>query len=219
MRRFLWTVALGTAAFSMQDIVLEPFGAEVLGLEVGDTSALTALSAGGALLAFFASAKWLERGIHACRLASGGVLLGLPAFAFVIFSAPLESAALFRIGTFLIGFAGGLFSVGMLVTAMSFRDGVESGLVLGAWGAVQATAAGVAMAVGGLLRDGVADLALHGDLGESLNSAATAYSFVYHIEIYMLFVVLIALGPLVRQHNQESSQGSRQSFGLAEFPS
>jgi BCD family chlorophyll transporter-like MFS transporter len=56
-------------------------------------------------------------------------------------------------------------------------------------------------------------------LGESLNSAATAYSFVYHIEIYMLFVVLIALGPLVRQHNQESSQGSRQSFGLAEFPS
>ena len=219
MRRFLWTVALGTAAFSMQDIVLEPFGAEVLGLQVGDTSALTALSAGGALLAFYAAAKWLERGMHACRLASGGVLLGLPAFACVIFSAPLASAELFRTGTFLIGFAGGLFSVGMLVTAMSFQDGSESGLVLGAWGAVQATAAGVAMAVGGMLRDGVAELALHGDLGESLTSAATAYSFVYHIEIYMLFVVLIALGPLVRQHNQESSQGSRQSFGLAEFPS
>jgi len=32
-------------------------------------------------------------------------------------------------------------------------------------------------------------------------------------------VVLIALGPLVRQHTHERSQGSRQSFGLAEFPS
>lgn len=219
MRRFLWTVALGTAAFSMQDIVLEPFGAEVLGLPVGDTSALTALSAGGALLAFYLSAKWLSRGIHACRLASGGVLLGLPAFAFVIFSAPLDSATLFRIGTFLIGFAGGLFSVGMLVTAMSFQNGNESGMVLGAWGAVQATSAGLAMALGGILRDGIAELALQGSLGESLVSHATAYSFVYHIEIYMLFVVLIALGPLVRQHTSHTTSSSSSRFGLAEFPS
>jgi len=34
MRRFLWTVGLGSCAFSMQDIVLEPYGAQVLGLDV-----------------------------------------------------------------------------------------------------------------------------------------------------------------------------------------
>ena len=77
MRRFLWTVGLGTAAFSMQDIVLEPFGGEVLGLDVGFTSALTALSAGGALLAFVLSARLLSRGVDACRLAAAGALLGL----------------------------------------------------------------------------------------------------------------------------------------------
>ena len=44
-RRFLWTVALGTVAFNMQDIVLEPYGGEILGLSVGATSALTALMA------------------------------------------------------------------------------------------------------------------------------------------------------------------------------
>ena len=49
---------------------------------------------------------------------------------------------LFRIGTVLIGFGGGLFAVGTLTAAMALaRDG-ESGLALGAWGAVQATAAG-----------------------------------------------------------------------------
>jgi len=37
-RRFLWTVALGTTAFNMQDIVLEPYGGEILGLSVGATS-------------------------------------------------------------------------------------------------------------------------------------------------------------------------------------
>jgi BCD family chlorophyll transporter-like MFS transporter len=218
MRRFLWTVALGTAAFSMQDIILEPYGAEVLGLDVSMTSALTAFSAGGSFLAFILSAQWLSHGMNACRLASAGVVLGLPAFACVIFSAPLDSALLFRAGTVLIGFSSGLFSVGMLVTAMSSHDSRFSGMVLGAWGAVQATASGVAMAAGGFLRDTIAALAGSGAFGNSLNTPATAYSFVYHIEIYMLFVVLIALGPLVRNPLSHEQRQKHHSFGLAELP-
>ncbi len=216
MRRFLWTVGLGTAAFSMQDIVLEPFGGEVLGLDVGLTSALTALSAGGSLLAFMASARWTARGLDAPRLAALGVLLGLPAFACVIFSAPLESAALFRAGAALIGFSGGLFSVGMLLTAMELPERELTGLVLGAWGAVQATASGVAMALGGALRDGIGALATSGWLGQPLNTPATGYSVVFHLEIYLLFVVLIALGPLVRRRAPRSA--NPQPLGLAELP-
>jgi MFS transporter, BCD family, chlorophyll transporter len=48
-KRFLVAMGLGTAAFGMQDIVLEPYGGEVLKLAVGETSALTALLAGGSL--------------------------------------------------------------------------------------------------------------------------------------------------------------------------
>jgi BCD family chlorophyll transporter-like MFS transporter len=217
MRRFLWTVALGTAAFSMQDIILEPFGAEVLGLDVGMTSSLTALSAGGALLAFYLSSVWLNRGMDACRLASAGVVLGLPAFACVIFSAPLQAPLLFQTGALLVGLGGGFFSVGMLVCAMDMAQGDQAGLVLGAWGAVQATAAGLAMAAGGVLRDLVNELAVNDWLGHSLNMPATGYSFVYHVEIYMLFVVLVALGPLVR--NQTARPTSQQpTFGLVELP-
>jgi BCD family chlorophyll transporter-like MFS transporter len=217
MKRFLWTVGLGTCAFSMQDIILEPYGAEVLGLDVGSTSGLTAIGAAGSLVAFWISAKWLNQGLHACRLASAGVLIGLPAFAMVIFSAPLASVPLFRTGVMLIGFGGGLFSVGMLVMAMSFPNKSHSGLVLGAWGAVQGVAAGVAIAVGGLIRDVVSQLAQSGLLGESLQGKVTGYSFVYHVEIYLLFVVLIALGPLLRRSQDIAPvQGAR--FGLAEFP-
>ena len=50
--RFLVTVGLGTAAFNMQDIVLEPYGGEILHLPVGATTALTAMLAGGMLAAF-----------------------------------------------------------------------------------------------------------------------------------------------------------------------
>ncbi len=225
MRRFLWTLGLGTFAFNMQDIVLEPYAADILQLDVGMTSALTALSAGGALLAFMLAARWLSGGLHACRLASLGVLLGLPAFALVIFSGPLEAAWLFRTGVVLIGFSGGLFSVGMLVTAMHLSQHVEegrlSGLVVGTWGAVQATSAGAAMALGGALRDGVSVLAMSGAMGEALVTPITAYSFVYHLEIYLLFVVLVALGPMVRASRLQASVNPTPSnrFGLAQLPS
>jgi BCD family chlorophyll transporter-like MFS transporter len=158
----------------------------------------------------------LSKGLDACRLAAMGALLGLPAFACVIFSAPLDSSELFRLGSGLIGFAGGLFSVGMLITAMEIPEKELTGMVLGAWGAVQATAAGVSMALGGVLRDVVTSLATSGWFGESLNSPATGYSFVFHLEIYFLFVVLIALGPLVRRRH--SSRSAMQPLGLAELP-
>ena len=216
MRRFLWTVGLGTSAFSMQDVLLEPFGGEVLQLGVGVTSSLTALSAGGALVAFALSARLLSRGMDACRLAALGALLGLPAFACVIFSAPLDSVTLFRLGSAWIGLAGGLFSVGMLVTAMEMPEKELTGMVLGAWGAVQATAAGLSMALGGVVRDAVSALATQGWLGGPLNSPATGYSFVFHLEMYFLFVVLIALGPLVRRRS--GSRAVIQPLGLAELP-
>ena len=216
MRRFLWTVGLGTAAFSMQDIILEPYGGQILHLDVGATSALTALTAAGALVAFAIAAKLLSRGADACRVAAAGALFGLPAFALVIFSAPLDAPNLFRAGAVLIGLGGGLFSVGTLTMAMAFQQGEDAGMALGAWGAVQATAAGLSIAAGGLIKDAVSVLATSGWMGESLISPVTGYSFVYHLEMYVLFFVLIAIGPLVRRRNTPINT---TRFGLAEFPS
>lgn len=217
--RFLVAVGLGTAAFTMQDILLEPYGGEILGLAVGATTMLTAILAGGTLAAFALAARRLSRGADPHRLAAYGAVAGLAAFAAVIFAAPLESALLFRAGTALIGFGGGLFAVGTLTAAMARDRGVDSGLALGAWGAVQASAAGVAVALGGAIRDGVAALAAAGALGPALAGPATGYSVVYHIEIALLFATLVAIGPLVRSARNEPVQPAAARFGLAEFPS
>ena len=216
--RFLVALGLGTAAFSMQDIILEPYGAEVLGLSVSATTVLTSLTSLGALVAFAIAAKYLNRSIDSYRLASIGALVGILAFSCVIFSEPLLSPLLFRCGAFLIGFGGGLFSVSTLTAAMSLQSGGMNGLVLGAWGAVHATAAGIGIASGGVIRDVISSLASRGLLGEGLTSTATGYSFVYHIEFYLLFATLIAIGPLVILNKQPMMRGSKR-FGLDELPS
>ena len=215
--RLLWAVGFGAAAFSMQDVLLEPYGAQVLGLSVGATTALTALWAWGALAGFALAAHRLGEGDECHRLAAYGALFGVAAFSLVIFAAPLNSAPLFCVGVAGIGFGGGLFAVGTLTAAMALtRDG-QSGLALGAWGAVQATAAGVGIAIGGALRDVVSGLAESGALGAALAGPATGYGFVYHIEIGLLFAALIAIGPLAR-HASTQPQTTTTKFGLAEFP-
>jgi BCD family chlorophyll transporter-like MFS transporter len=204
-RRFLWAVGLGTVAFAMQDTLLEPYGGEILGLAVSQTTYLTALMAIGSLIAFALAARALTRGWDACRLAAYGALVGLPAFTFVLMAAPLESPMLFRAGAFLIGFGMGMFLVGTLTAAMGLDKDGGNGLALGAWGAVQATGAGVAIGMAGIIRDIVSHLALHGRLGAALNGHATGYGTVYYIEILLLLASLVAIGPLARHRHQDLS--------------
>jgi BCD family chlorophyll transporter-like MFS transporter len=215
--RFLVATALGTAAFSMQDVLLEPYGGEILGLSVGATTGLTAILAGGTLVAFALGARLLKGGTDPLRLAGLGALVGLPAFAAVIFAAPLEVPLLFAVGAGLIGFGGGLYGVGTLTAAMAMETGGLTGLALGAWGAAQATAAGTAVALGGVLRDVVNGLATSGALGGTLVTPATGYTVVYQLEIILLFAALVAIGPLVGTIGRDSP-ATAGAFGLAEFP-
>ena len=214
-RRFLWATALGTVAFNMQDIILEPYGGEILKLSVGATSALTAMLAAGGLLGFYVSGRQLATGIDPMRLAAYGTLAGLPAFSAVIFSAPLEAGWLFRVGALGIGFGGGLFAVGTLFTAMRM-EGKFVGLALGAWGAVQSAAAGLAMFIGGALRDVVSGVTTQGLWGPAMTDPSVGYSMVYHVEMLFLFITLVAIGPLVKRRTVFSPVVP-PTLGLAEL--
>lgn len=216
--RLLAVVFIGTMAFNMQDVLLEPYGGEILGLSVSATTLLTATWAGGALLGFGTAAKWLARAMDPYRMCGRGILFGIAAFAAVIFAAPLGSSVLFYVGSALIGFGSGLFGVATLTAAMTMKTTGTAGrgLALGAWGAAQATGAGLSIFIGGTLRDLVNHAAGTGMLSEALATPATGYSVVYHTEIGLLFITLIVLGPLVRV--KAITHGAQTRTGLAEFP-
>ncbi len=187
-KRRLIAIGLGTMAFSMEDILLEPFGGEILGLTVAQTTYLTAVLAMGGLVGFAWASRILSRGGDPFKMASLGAVVGIPAFIAVIVSAPQASSLLFALGVLFIGFGAGLFGHGTLTATMNSAPPGQAGLALGAWGAVQASTAGAAMALGGIIRD----------LSAQFTDSATAYSIVYSLEAVLLLMTVIIMNPLVK---------------------
>lgn len=185
--RRLWVIALGTMAFTMEDVLLEPYGGEILGMSVSSTTYLTATLALGGLVGFSWASRVLSRGADPYRMAAAGVVCGVPAFLAVIVAAPLASVALFVAGTFLIGVGAGLFGHGTLTATMRSAPPEQSGLALGAWGAAQATAGGLAMALGGVLRDVIA----------LPWGVLAGYEAVYAIELLLLLATLYLMRPML----------------------
>lgn len=215
--RLLLAVAVGSAAFSMQDILLEPYGGEILGMSVAQTTLLTGLWAAGTMAGFAWAAHSLNRGAHMYRVAARGLLIGIAAFCCVIMAAPLGVDSLFFAGAAGVGLGGGLFAVCTMLAAMGTSKRADSGMLVGAWGAVQATAIGVSLLLGGVMKNAVNTLAADGLLGPAMDNAAAGYLFVYHIEIALLFICLAVLGPLAGRQYQQVDDTNRR-FGLAEMP-
>ncbi len=196
-RRRLIAIGLGTMAFSMGDVLLEPYGGQVLGMSVGATTSLTATLALGGLMGFSLASNVLSRGYDPFRMAIAGLWIGVPAFAAVIVSTPLDSVMVFTLGVLMIGFGGGIFGHGTLTATMNRAPRHQIGLALGAWGAVQATAAGIAVAIGGISRDAVSSMVTHGVFGPGWTGPALGYAFVYSVEIVLLMVTISIMAALV----------------------
>jgi MFS transporter, BCD family, chlorophyll transporter len=193
MLRLLLVIALGTAGFGMADVLLEPFGGQVLGMTVAETTRLTVVLAFGSLVGFGLASRWLGQGGQPMAVAATGALLGVPAFLAITASAVLLTVPLLIAATLLAGFGAGLFGHGTLTATMRSAPRDQIGLSLGAWGAVQTTAAGVAIAFGGVIRDAMV-------LGPTQTAAgAGAYVPVFGLEVGLLILALVAAWPLWRR--------------------
>jgi BCD family chlorophyll transporter-like MFS transporter len=189
----LVVIALGGMGFGMSDVILEPYGGQILKLTVSQTTTLTALLAAGTIVGFAWASRVLSRGADPLRMAGTGALAGIPGFALIIASAPLDLAGLFAAGTLIVGFGAGLFGHGTLTATMQSAPKEQTGLALGAWGAVQATAAGLGIASGGIIRD-----LLLGVSPDRLFGAANPYIAVYAIEIVLLVATIGVLAYAAR---------------------
>jgi BCD family chlorophyll transporter-like MFS transporter len=214
-QRLLLATGLGTVGFAMQDVLLEPYGAQVLGLGVGATTFLTGLLAAGGLAGFALASARPGGGRRAVHTAMLGAAAGALAFAAVALATGPEALPMFIAGVFAIGAGGGLFAHATLSLAMERAAPEQAGLALGAWGAVQATAAGFAVGAGGVLRDLLDTFAAAGEFGPAFTGIGTGYRFVYVTEAVLL---VATLGVLVRVAGRRAA-AEPPGGGAGEAPS
>ncbi len=205
MLRMLIVIGLGTFGFGMADVLLEPYGGQALGLSVAETTKLTALFAFGALSGFATASRILSAGGSPPRMGFIGAVIGIPGFAAIIISSLAGGIPLFLLGVLLIGIGTGLFGHATLTATIRAAPSERTGLALGAWGAVQATAAGIGVALAGIIRD-----LLVGWQGDGIDSQLP-YTVVFMIEILFLVVALIVITPLLMKSGKANQNTTRRA--------
>ncbi len=178
---------IATLAFATHDVLLEPYGGQVLQMSISATTQLTALW-GVAMLISIALSGWLLwKGRSSVLLITAGVAVGAAGFLIISLSSNAALVNVFRLGVGLIGLGRGLFIVGSVALIMSLSDMSHAGLFLGLWGMMQAIAQGFGTIGGGLARD----------IAQGISgSVASGYTFVYLSSLAMLGLTLIVLTAL-----------------------
>ncbi|NTU80831.1 MAG: BCD family MFS transporter [Chloroflexales bacterium] len=181
LRNLFLVLFLATLGFATHDVLLEPYGGQVLGMSVTQTTGLTALWGAGMLGGIALAAGVLWRGRSPVFLISLGCLLGAAGFLTVTLSSNATLIAPFRGGVALIGAGRGLFIVGALALVMGLVDRNHAGLFIGLWGITQALAQGFSTIGGGLTRD----LVQH-----ATGDVTLGYTAVYAASLTLLLVTI-----------------------------
>lgn len=139
-------------AIQGQDVILEPYGAEIFGMSVSQTTELTRIWGTGTMLGIITLGLFFVNRIGKKRTTYLGCLVSALGFIAISLSPSIDLVA-FKGGVFLLGVGNGALTVGTLTIMMDMTTRENAGLFMGLWGMGQALANFVANATGGAIRD------------------------------------------------------------------
>ena len=207
--RLLVVICLGTFGFGMADVLLEPYGGQALGLSVADTTKLTALFATGTLIGFGIASRLLSGDYVPITLAMIGAAIGVPGFGLIILASMGGGVLSFLVGVFLAGLGTGLFGHATLTATMRAAPKERVGLALGAWGAAQACAAGVGVALAGIVRDII--VGLQAPTGSALQPP---YNMVFAMEAVSLLIAVAVIWPMIKRVSTHTEINNSNTNGV-----
>jgi len=195
-RIFFFFLFSGILFLFLQNVVLEPFGGDVLGMSVGETTRFNAFQMVGVLSGMALAGGWLSSRLGNKLTASIGLILSSISFTALGLVSLNHSAQWVNIVILLMGFGMGLFNVGGLAIMMGMSVEGRTGMYMGAWTLAQAVANGIASVGGGLVHDITLLFS---------NSEAVAYASIFFLEAVGLLLTFTLLQRLsVAQFHQEA---------------
>ena len=213
-RLFTIFVFVSMLAYSMQDLILEPFAGLVFGMTPGQTTKLSGLQNGGVfagMLLVGIAGTLLARRIPAILklFTVGGCVLSALALTGIAYAATAPHWPL-AVNVFALGFANGVFAVAAIASMMALAGaagGDRVGLRMGLWGGAQA----IAFGLGGVSGTIVVDVmrAVQGSI-----PAAYASAFLLEAGIFVAAAAIALRIASVRRNEQGAAEDDRLPAGL-----
>ncbi|MEA5581773.1 BCD family MFS transporter [Nodularia harveyana UHCC-0300] len=187
-----------TISLFMQEPVIEPYGGEVFGMSVAETTILNAYSGIGTLIGMVGTGFLVVPRIGKQKTAKLGCFLVAFSFVLVILSGFTANQQLFKGALFCYGLTSGVTTTGAISLMLDLTAAETAGTFIGAWGLAQAISRGVATITGGAVLD----------VGKGIFSQAVmAYGLVFVIEALGMLLAVVFLNRVnVREFQTNAKQ-------------
>ncbi len=180
-QRFFFYLTLVLISIHAQDVLLEPFGGDVLGMPIAATARLTSIWGLGFFITMLGG-LWVVRLLGKKAAANIGAVVAALGFALIILSGVVHSISLLWGAVFVLGLGGGLMTVSNLSFMLDMTIVQAAGLYIGAWGVANFAGQALGNIASGLIRDVAFRLT---------GSEMVGYSTVFALEIVGLIAAVL----------------------------
>ncbi|MEM8778411.1 MAG: BCD family MFS transporter [Cyanobacteria bacterium P01_G01_bin.49] len=146
---FFTFILVLTLSLFMQDAVMEPYGGEVFGMCISETTQLNAFFGTGTLFGIGSTGFLVLPRLGKQRTTKLGCILAAACFSLIILAGVVESPSLLKSGLLFFGLASGMLTAGATNLMLDLTVAETAGTFIGAWGLAQAMARGLATVLGG----------------------------------------------------------------------
>ena len=201
-----------TVSLFMQEAVLEPYGGQVFGMAISETTRLNAYWGMGTLLGISTTGFLVVPRLGKQRTTRLGCLLTAGCFGLIILAGFTQNPAVLQWAVFLFGIGAGVTTNGAISLMLDLTAAETAGTFIGAWGLAQAIARATATVAGGAVLDvgrGVLGLVNGAPVTEA--ALFPAYALVFATQAVGM---IVAVTLLQRVNVKEFQDNAREAIAL-----
>jgi BCD family chlorophyll transporter-like MFS transporter len=197
---FFCFLALFTISLFMQEAVLEPYGGEVFGMSIADTTKLNSYWGIGILLGYGTTGFLIIPRLGKKLTTKIGCFLVAICFGLIILAGFTQMEVILKLAMVLFGIAAGVATIGGISLMLDLTAAETAGTFIGAWGLAQAMSRALATVFGGVILD----------LGRAIFTIPVlAYGLVFALQAVGM---IVAIGLLNRVNVVEFQTTTRKAI-------
>ena len=196
---FFSFILILTLSLFMQDTVMEPYGGEVFGMCISETTQLNAFFGTGTLFGIASTGFLVVPRLGKQRTTKLGCILAVGCFVLIVLAGAFPSQSLLKSGLLFFGLASGMITAGATSLMLDLTVAETAGTFIGAWGLAQAIARGLSTVLGGVVLN----------FGKMVFTAPVlAYGLVFVIQGFGMILAIWLLGKVNIQEFRDNAKSA-----------